>query len=1038
MRAHRAGSTSRRAAQPGGCGPCCRPGRDRRGVTARARRSPGFWARPSPLSRGQVDELRRLAGQDAEALVEALENLHPSRAEQLQRSLEPSEMRQFVQLQVLHRYQSQAEEVASEVGGMVDRKVSIDADRLGFWFDLLSDGQLEALWRASDGKTRRVIQGSLLDGTGERLSLDLSDPTEPAASSADLLAQLRGRRLDLGDLQSRWSRRYSPSLSSDPKDFTLMQGGRKGSRVVPNARFSDHDVRRIKAVGPSLGDVVLQQWDLPAKSATGSAKKVDADAADQQSRGGRSSGEKKTRDQEIEEFNVNRAYQDERFQFIHPEVVWDTRAFMKAARWRRGRKMPYTEFYHGLRLRNPSSEFYDAGAQPWKVEMYLDGGQRWPRTNFGVRAVVTSADGKERWVDMPEPGAQRISAVPKDAFEEEGEALGEAADAPWAEGRQQPTLLGDLGYLQVFEQLKEGNQGSVSVSYHLTPPIRDVVFGVLQWRWFAIGAVVLSSFLGRFFYNLTMKAKAKERRAGAFEDMNEAIDFGRSRADTRMEGKTGVSLSEVAGIDYLRDELEEVIDLLKNPYKYRELRVRPPKGILLMGPPGVGKTLIAKAIAGEAGVPFYSLAGSEFTELIVGVGAARVRDLFKRARVNVPCLIFIDEIEALGHKREMNDSESRNEERDQALNQLLTEMDGFTPDTGIVVMAATNAPTLIDEALLRPGRFDRKVSVRKPNREARRAILEVHAQKHPVDAGSVDLSQLASDTPGLSGAELEKILNEAALEAIRRGAPEIGRGEVYFALDRVLEGSSLPRLPEGYDCNRVFAYHEAGVALVSELLRSESDNLQAVKTVSLVPRNRSWSRTTYFISSDKSYKMLTAEDLRRQIQVQLAGRGAEELEFGESTSYGALDLARAEDIAVKMVNCGLVGGGEDGGEEGVLAWTFPADYFTKGIVFTDPQVQVQRQELLDLSSAMGGRNPEGLCPPSDLTRHKAERTVRGLIEEAHRENLRLLGEHREELDELASRLLDRVEIAGDEVREVVGRRRRRKGEEAAAADQAAA
>jgi ATP-dependent metalloprotease FtsH len=954
------------------------------------------------------------------------------RVAQLRGELLPEELRHILTLQTLQRHQLKAEKVASELRDVVkgSDNTKVDSDRLGFWLDLLSDNQLETLWKASDGETRAVILDSLLEETKEELMLDPAEPMAEVQDASALLSKIHAGRLTLSQLQSRWKKRYNPvALSTEPKNFTLQFGGKKSKlfgkpEVVPNARFNPYDVRRIKATGPLLNDLIIQQWDLPSRSATGGAKKMDGGSETKYEKG---SGDRRTRDQQIEQFNMRHVYQDERFQFIHPEVVFDTKAFMKSTRWRKMPKMPYMEFYHGLRQRNWTSPFYETDAEPWKIDIYLDGGQSWPRTTFGVRAVVTTQDGKQRWVSMQDPGAEIATQ----------DRLSQGGPGGIYNRERLPVekSLEDYGYLQVFEQLQQAyeplipkenrsellkNEGKLApnsykyddpaqrmmnVSYYITPPKDNSLSWIMQWKWVAFGAVIFAIFLKRFFYNLTMKAKAKERRAGAFEDMNEAIDFGRSRADTRAEGKTGVSLGEVAGINYLRDELEEMIDLLKNPYKYQKLRVRPPKGILLMGPPGVGKTLIAKAIAGEAGVPFYSLAGSEFTELIVGVGAARVRDLFKRARVNVPCLIFIDEIEALGHKREMNESENRNEERDQALNQLLTEMDGFTPDTGIVVMAATNAPTLIDEALLRPGRFDRKIQVRKPNPEARKAILEVHAQKHPIEGG-VDLTQLANDTPGLSGAELEKVLNEAALEAIRRHEETINKNAVYYALDRVLEGSALPSLPSQYDCNKVFAYHESGVALVSELLRKENENLQTVKSVSLIPRNRSWSRTTYFISSDKSYKMLTQEDMKQQIQIQLAGRAAEEIAFGEPTSYSALDVARASDVAVKMLNSGLT-------EQGVLPFTFPADFFTKGIVFSDPQVMVERQELLDITSNMSTNDPHGLCPPSDITRFKAEATVRSLLKEAHARNLEILRANRKTLDAISEQLFDNTELSRD-------------------------
>jgi ATP-dependent metalloprotease FtsH len=303
------------------------------------------------------------------------------------------------------------------------------------------------------------------------------------------------------------------------------------------------------------------------------------------------------------------------------------------------------------------------------------------------------------------------------------------------------------------------------------------------------------------------------------QDFQEAIEFAQSKGRARRDGSTGVTFDAVAGADAVLGDVRFIVDFLKDPASYEASGAVPPKGVLLEGPPGTGKTLIAKAIAGEAGVPFYQMSGSEFVEAIVGVGAARVRDLFRRARVQgEPAIVFIDEVDALGTRRAAQDQRP-NEEREQTLNQLLTELDGFTPGTGVVFLAATNRADLLDPALLRPGRFDRKVVVGLPDTAGREAILRVHAGARPL-AADVDLAQLAADTPGLSGAELASVLNEAALAAARRGGRAIAAADVDAAVDRTLFGLRRPRLPARLGGPlAAFAAHEAGVCIVAEAIR---------------------------------------------------------------------------------------------------------------------------------------------------------------------------------------------------------------------------
>ena len=330
-----------------------------------------------------------------------------------------------------------------------------------------------------------------------------------------------------------------------------------------------------------------------------------------------------------------------------------------------------------------------------------------------------------------------------------------------------------------------------------------------------------------------------------------------------------VTLEDAGGLENIVEDLNEVIAFLKNPESFKRLGAKPPKGLLMEGGPGVGKTLIAKAIAGEAEVPFYSMSGAEFVEIIVGVGAARVRDLFKRARLNAPCLIFVDEIDALGTKRAAAGTRGT-EEHEQTLNQLLTEMDGFTPDTGVAFIGATNRADLLDPALMRPGRFDRKVTVPQPGIDARAKILQIHLAKRNVDP-DIDTLQLAKNLPGLS-AELANICNEAAAVAVRRGADRIETSDVMEATDRVTNGLRHPIPNKDNDVVHRMTRHELGHALVATVLYEANGLIEPVERVSIIPRGRDPTQTTYNRKRDEDYLFPTRARLLERVQVLLAGR----------------------------------------------------------------------------------------------------------------------------------------------------------------------
>ena len=375
---------------------------------------------------------------------------------------------------------------------------------------------------------------------------------------------------------------------------------------------------------------------------------------------------------------------------------------------------------------------------------------------------------------------------------------------------------------------------------------------------------------------------------------NQAMSFGKSRARFQMEAKTGVKFNDVAGVKEAKEELEEVVTFLKLPEKFTAVGAKIPKGVLLVGPPGTGKTLLAKAIAGEAGVPFFSMSGSEFVEMFVGVGASRVRDLFKKAKDNAPCLIFIDEIDAVGRQRGAGIG-GGNDEREQTLNQLLTEMDGFEGNTGIIIIAATNRPDVLDSALLRPGRFDRQVIVDVPDLKGRQEILTVHAQNKKIDP-SVSLEAIARRTPGFTGADLANLLNEAAILTARRRKEAVTDLEVDNAIDRVVAGMEGTALVDSKN-KRVIAYHEVGHALVGTLVKGHDP----VQKVTLIPRGQALGLTWFTPNEEQG--LISRSQILARIAATLGGRAAEEIVFGkaEVTTGAGNDLQQVTSLALQMV-----------------------------------------------------------------------------------------------------------------------------------------
>jgi cell division protease FtsH len=455
---------------------------------------------------------------------------------------------------------------------------------------------------------------------------------------------------------------------------------------------------------------------------------------------------------------------------------------------------------------------------------------------------------------------------------------------------------------------------------------------------------------------------------------------------TKIQADTAakVTFGDVAGADEAKQELRETIEFLQNPTRIQSLGGRMPKGVLLVGPPGTGKTLLARAVAGEAGVPFFNISGSEFIELFVGVGAARVRDLFEQARQNAPCIIFIDELDAIGRSRGGPVVMGGHDEREQTLNQLLTEMDGFDPSVGVAVMAATNRPEILDKALLRSGRFDRQIVVDKPGLEDRVAILELHTQKMKL-AADVDLRVVAQRTPGFVGADLANAANEAAIIAVRADKTAVGMAEFEAAIDRILAGpEKKSRLLSDAEKHRV-AVHESGHALVAEIVPTG----EPVHKVSIIPRGAAALGFTLQLPVEEKF-LSTEQELKDQIAILLGGRTAEELVFGESSSGAQNDLEKASEIARTMV-CSL-------GMSKVLG----------------PLTYGRRQQLAYLN--VEGAEERNF---SEETARLIDNEVRKLVEEGLQRVREILTQRRATLDKLAALLKEKEVVNGEEVKTVI-------------------
>ncbi len=503
----------------------------------------------------------------------------------------------------------------------------------------------------------------------------------------------------------------------------------------------------------------------------------------------------------------------------------------------------------------------------------------------------------------------------------------------------------------------------------------------LIWQMLS-GAVPFLIVMGVLYFLINRQMKMAGRGA---------LSFGKSRAKLLTRTKNKVTFGDVAGIDEAREEVQEIVDFLKDPKRFQKLGGRIPKGVLLVGPPGTGKTLLAKAIAGEAQVPFFSISGSDFVEMFVGVGASRVRDMFEQAKRNAPCIIFIDEIDAVGRSR-FSGIGGGHDEREQTLNALLVEMDGFDTQEGIIIIAATNRPDVLDNALLRPGRFDRQIVVDLPGLEGRVNILKIHAKRVQL-APNADLRRIARGTPGFSGADLANLINEAALLAARRGAASVELSDLEEARDKVRWGRERRSRMLDDQEKRLTAYHESGHALILQIVGGEP-----VHKVTIIPRGQALGATMQLPEKDRYTE--SRSKLIKMITGLMGGRAAEEIVFGDVTTGAQMDFRQATHIARLMV-C-------EWGMSDALG----------------PQSFGEREELLFL-----GREVSRTQPYSEETARRIDAEVSRILRESYTAALNLLRENRDKLDLTAKLLIERETLSGTEIEEIVRFGRLRSDEE---------
>ena len=511
------------------------------------------------------------------------------------------------------------------------------------------------------------------------------------------------------------------------------------------------------------------------------------------------------------------------------------------------------------------------------------------------------------------------------------------------------------------------------VEFAAAPPKKPNIF-----------TTILSWVVPPLIFILVLQFFARRSMGGGAQG---ALSFTKSKAKVYVpDEESRVTFADVAGVDEAKQELTEIVDFLKTPERYAEIGARIPKGVLLVGPPGTGKTLLSKAVAGEAGVPFFIISGSEFVELFVGAGAARVRDLFEEAKKKAPCIIFIDELDAIGKSRSGSMGVvGGNDEREQTLNQLLTEMDGFTAqDKPVIVLAATNQPEVLDAALLRPGRFDRQVLVDRPDLSGRKTILEIYAKKVKL-AEAVDLDSVAQATSGFAGADLANLVNEAALLAARAHRTRVEQQDLGEAIERVVAGLEKKSRVLQDDEKKVVAYHEVGHAIVGHLMPGGSK----VAKISIVPRGMSALGYTLQLPTEERF-LNSKEELQGQIATLLGGRSAEEIVFGKITTGAANDLQRATDLAEQMV-----------GTYGMSNTLGPLAYDKQG----------------------GGRFLGGNNNPrrsvSDATAQAIDKEVRGLVDKAHDDALAILRQNMALLETIAQKILEKEVIEGDDLKQML-------------------